>query len=169
MLIGSVASALSGASVIPTIAAVATSTVLLPPASACVIASTSALRRARRSPTLVPSMDSATADIRILQKLVRAESNLRSCASGDKPLRRMEINCPERRSEVQCAGVANHHRAYFRRAAGAELAECRFHLIDHEIDHVARPGGTECAQSPQERLARKSHIGAERNRAHHVE
>ena len=47
MLIGSVAKLLSGASVVPTMPAVATNTVLLPPASACVTANTSTLRRAR--------------------------------------------------------------------------------------------------------------------------
>jgi len=47
MLIASVAKLLSGASMVPTMPAVATNTVLLPPASACAIASTSALRRAR--------------------------------------------------------------------------------------------------------------------------
>ena len=48
-VIGSVASPLSGASTAPTILAVLTMTVLLPPASACATASTMALRRARLS------------------------------------------------------------------------------------------------------------------------
>ena len=45
-VIGSVASPLSGASNAPMMLAVETMTVLLPPASACATASTSALRRA---------------------------------------------------------------------------------------------------------------------------
>src|SRR6516162_435124 len=49
MLIGSVASAGSGANVAPMMPVVATVTVLLPPASACATASTTALRAARRS------------------------------------------------------------------------------------------------------------------------
>src|SRR4029078_11954909 len=48
-VIGRVASPLSGATPATMIADVATITVLLPPASACATASTSALRRARRS------------------------------------------------------------------------------------------------------------------------
>ena len=61
MLIGSVASPLSGASMVPTMPAVATSTVLLPPASACVAASINALRRARRSPATASMTGSAMA------------------------------------------------------------------------------------------------------------
>src|SRR5579871_3066581 len=70
MLIGSVANPGSGASIEPTMPAVATSTVLLPPASACVTASTSALRRARRSPESASkaacTTGSATADMLVL-------------------------------------------------------------------------------------------------------
>ena len=50
MLIGRVASPLSGASIAPTMPPVAIITVLLPPASACATASTSAFLRANRSP-----------------------------------------------------------------------------------------------------------------------
>ena len=49
MLIGSVASAGSGASIDPTMPPVATMTVVLPPVSAWATASTTALRAARRS------------------------------------------------------------------------------------------------------------------------
>src|SRR5437868_6016990 len=63
MLIGRVARLLSGASIDPRMLAVATITVLLPPASACPIASTSALRLARRSPLRVSKGVSAIADI----------------------------------------------------------------------------------------------------------
>ena len=72
-LIGSVANPLSGASMMPTMPAVATSTELLPPASACVTASTSALRFARRSPSATVSTGSAGANIRILRKGIREE------------------------------------------------------------------------------------------------
>jgi hypothetical protein len=72
-LMGSVANPLSGASTVPTMPAVATSTVLLPPASAWVAASTSALRRARRSPASTSTTGSARADIRVLQKGISVE------------------------------------------------------------------------------------------------
>ena len=62
-LIGSVASPLSGASMVPTMPAVATRTVLLPPASACATDSTSALRRASRSLVAASTAGSASADI----------------------------------------------------------------------------------------------------------
>ena len=62
-VIGSVASPLSGASTAPTIEAVETMTVLLPPASACATASTMALRRASASSTVAYWMGSATADM----------------------------------------------------------------------------------------------------------
>ncbi len=63
-VIGSVASPLSGASTAPTIEAVDTMTVLLPPASACATASTMALRRARPSSIVPYRIGSATADMR---------------------------------------------------------------------------------------------------------
>src|SRR5262249_60361681 len=50
ILIGSVAKLLSGASVVPTMPAVANNTVLLPHATACVTASTSRLPRAGGQP-----------------------------------------------------------------------------------------------------------------------
>jgi hypothetical protein len=67
--------------------AVATSTVLLPPASACVTASTSALRRASRSPARQSAFASASADIRMLRNgmaveeffFLAAESGMRQC------------------------------------------------------------------------------------------
>src|ERR1700716_2458100 len=104
MLIGSVARPLSGASMVPTMPAVATSTRLLPPASACATASTSALRRARRSPAATSMIGSASADI----------------------------------SERQRPGMPHDDRARLLRMEGADLAEGRLHLVDHEIDDVAR-------------------------------
>ncbi len=62
-VIGRVASPLSGASTAPTMLAVETITVLLPPASACATASTMALRRARLSSLDACRMGSATADM----------------------------------------------------------------------------------------------------------
>src|SRR6516162_1243320 len=53
---------------VPTMPAVATNTVLLPPASACVTASTSALRRARRSSAATSTTGWARADIRVSSK-----------------------------------------------------------------------------------------------------
>ena len=63
-VIGSVARPLSGASTAPTMLAVDTMTVLLPPASACATASTMALRRARWSSMWACNIGSATADMR---------------------------------------------------------------------------------------------------------
>jgi hypothetical protein len=63
-VIGSVASPLSGASTAPTMLAVETMTVLLPPARACATASTMALRRASLSSCRLCCIGSATADIR---------------------------------------------------------------------------------------------------------
>ena len=63
-VIGSVARPLSGASTAPTMEAVETMTVLLPPASACATASTMALRRARLSSMVADIMGSATADMK---------------------------------------------------------------------------------------------------------
>jgi len=63
-VIGSVASPLSGASTAPTMLAVLTMTVLLPPASACATASTKALRRASASSMCACRIGSAIADMR---------------------------------------------------------------------------------------------------------
>jgi len=62
-VMGKVASPLSGASTAPTMLAVLTMTVLLPPASACATASTIALRRARLSSGLACWKGSAIADM----------------------------------------------------------------------------------------------------------
>ena len=51
----------------------------------------------------------------------------------------------------------------------ADLAEGRLHLVDHEIDDVAGTFGAERAQAPQEGLAGEGHVGAERDRARHVQ
>src|SRR6516225_1610934 len=39
-------------------------------------------------------------------------------------------------SEVQRTWMADHGRACLLGPRRADLAECRFHLVDHEIDHV---------------------------------
>src|SRR5436190_8299964 len=71
--IGSVARLLSGAIIDPRMPPVATITVLFAPASACPIASTSALRLARRSPVRTSGGASAIADINLLQQGTLAE------------------------------------------------------------------------------------------------
>src|ERR1700716_2384473 len=144
MLIGSVASPLSGASMVPTIAAVATSTVLLPPASACAIASTSALRRARRSPARACATGSATADIYVLRNRMSVEQFF--FLAGGLRINQYSV----RRSEVHRARMADRRRARLRWTQRAHLAECRLHLVDHEIDHVAGTFSAERAQAPQE-------------------
>src|SRR5215468_2267749 len=75
----------------------------------------------------------------------------------------------ERKSEMQCAGMANRHRARLRRPARADLAERRLHLVNHEIDHMKRAFRAECAETPQERFSGKRSIRAERDRPHHIE
>src|SRR6516225_6130969 len=42
----------------------------------------------------------------------------------------------EPRSELQRTWMADHGRACLLWPRRADLAECRFHLVDHEIDHV---------------------------------
>src|SRR4051794_24750404 len=75
---GNVARLLSGASIEPRMLAVAMTPVLLPPASACPPASTSALRLARLSPLRASKDVSATADIILLRQGIRAEWDGRS-------------------------------------------------------------------------------------------
>src|SRR5262249_14063607 len=75
----------------------------------------------------------------------------------------------ESKSEMQCAGMANRHRARLRRPARANLAERRLHLVNHEINHMKRAFRAECAETPQERFAGKRSIRAERDRPHHIE
>ena len=67
------------------------------------------------------------------------------------------------------ARMTDHRRARLRRTERADLAECRFHFVDHEIDHVAGPFRAERAQAPQEGFAGKRRVGPERHRAHDVE
>src|SRR5215510_13636102 len=162
MLIGSVTKLLSGASMVPTMPAVATNTVLLPPASACVTASTSALRRARRSPAATSTTGCARADIRALSKIFRVERILLAADSRTS-------HCAERRSEVQRTWMADHHRACLLRPRCADLAERRFHLVDHEIDHVKWTFRAERTEAPQKGLAGERGIGPERDCPHPVE
>src|SRR6184192_3845726 len=75
----------------------------------------------------------------------------------------------KRKLEMQCPGMANHHRARLRRPSRANLAECRPHLVDHEIDHMKRAFRSEGAETPQERFTGKGGIRAERDRSHHIE
>src|SRR5262245_3611739 len=163
MLTGSVAKLLSGASMVPTMPAVATNTVALPPASACVTASTNALRRARRSPAAASTTGCARADIRVAPK---RDSRRTYFLLAVDPRRSQRA---ERRSEVQRTRMADHRRACLRWAQRTDLAECRFHLVDHEIDDVEGPFCAERAEAPQKGFAGKCGIGAQRNRAHHVE
>src|ERR1043165_880454 len=111
VLIGSVARLLSGASIEPRMLAVATITVLLPPASAWPTASTSALRLARRSPLRASKDVSATADIILLRQGIRAEWDGRS--SGYErmaPLRRRNAGL----SEMAVGGMQEGQRLPFR-------------------------------------------------------
>src|SRR5262249_29849537 len=163
MLIGSVAKLLSGASMVPTMPAVATNTVALPPASACVTASTNALRRARRSPAAASTTGCARADIRVAPKRVSRRTRFLLAADPRRSQR------AERRSEVQRTRMADHRRACLRWAQRTDLAERRFHLVDHEIDHVEWPFCAERAEAPQKGFAGKCGIGSQRTRAHHVE
>jgi hypothetical protein len=85
MLIGSRASPLSDASMVPTMPQVATSTALLPPASACAKASTMALRRASRSPEAASKTGSASADIVFSERgLPRNRVAVLAAAAGDR-------------------------------------------------------------------------------------
>src|SRR4029077_5797997 len=110
-------------------AAVATSTVLLPPANACAIASTSELRRARRSPTKASATGSATADIYVLRNRMSVEQ---FCFLAG----RLRINqYPARRSEVHGARMANHRRTRLLRPPRAALARFRLHLVDQKMKY----------------------------------
>src|SRR5450830_556704 len=166
-VIGRVARPLSGASIAPTMLAVLTITVLLPPASACATASTMALRRARLSSTLACRIGSATAD------MMRAP--------GKPPLlAAMALNCHcrqcraalsrTRRAALESDGprVADRGLARLGRRFCADLAERGAQFVDVEVNELGRPVVAERSDRPQERLAGKSRIGAERERAHHV-
>src|SRR6201993_3716728 len=75
----------------------------------------------------------------------------------------------EYRSEVQRTWMADHGRACLLWPQRADLAECRFHLVDHEIDHVEGTLRAERAETPQKGLAGERSIGPERDCPHHVE
>src|SRR5262249_58772902 len=70
----------------------------------------------------------------------------------------------ERRSEVQRTRMADHRRACLRWAQRTDLAECRFHLVDHEIDDVEKPFRPERAEAPPKGFAGKSRIRSPPNR-----
>src|SRR6478609_9379875 len=93
---GSVASPGSEASMVPMMPAVAAITVLLPPASACAIESTSALRLARRS-SATKGVRSAITDI----ESSRLEKNEAPVLAGAS-LHDHALGC---RSELQRAGM----------------------------------------------------------------
>src|SRR5262245_64686850 len=91
MLIGSVAKLLSGARMVPTMPAVATNTVLLPPASACVTASPARYAgrgdRPRPRPRRVGQAPRST----FLPKGIRVERIFVSAGPGNKPVRGAQI------------------------------------------------------------------------------
>src|SRR3977135_2880594 len=72
-------------------------------------------------------------------------------------------------SELQRARMPNDDRARLGRMERADLPEGRFHLVDHEIDDMARPLRTERTQPPEKRLAGKRQVGTERHRARNIE
>src|SRR5262249_50873296 len=71
--------------------------------------------------------------------------------------------------KIDSAGMPDDHRTRLVRARRADLAEGGFHLVDHQIDDVARTFGAERAEPPQKRLAGERPLRAERHRTHHVE
>src|SRR5262249_32613009 len=128
---GTVASARSPASTAPMMPVVATITVLFAPASAWANASPSALRRARRSPVAASNGACATADISVSEReQIPAESRV-------LPAVPRFGYCTIRRSDVQRARMADHDRARVGGRARADLAERRFHLLDHEIGRAS--------------------------------
>src|SRR5258705_9172681 len=108
----------------PTMPPVATSTVLLPPASASATASTSALRRAKGSPAVSAVAGSAaglsaTTDMTHLHRGF-AETVAPSSADGETP------PSPQRRSALrkrQRARMPDHDIARLARRMGADLPE----------------------------------------------
>src|SRR5882724_12479371 len=82
-------------------------------------------------------------------------------------LRCVDQNC--KRSEVERPRVPDDDGTRLCRATGADLSESGLHLVDHEVDDMARPFRPERPQAPEERLAGKRHVGAERDRACNVE
>src|SRR5258708_10562138 len=77
--------------------------------------------------------------------------------------------CGTHRSEVQRTWMTDHGRACLLWPRRADLAECRFHLVDHEIDHVEWTFRAERAETPQKGLAGERSIGPERDGPHHVD
>src|SRR5215218_2467325 len=156
---GSVASPGSEASMVPMMPAVAAITVLLPPASAWAIDSTSALRLARRSSATM-GVRSAITDIIQFPAAKKEAPVLPGASSHDHAL-----GC---RSELQRAGMPHFDVPRLGGAHCPDLAKGRLQLVDHQIDDMAGSLRTERAQSPQERLAGQRRVGAERQCARDV-
>src|SRR6516162_997462 len=127
---GKVASPLSGASTAPTMLAVETITVLLPPASACATASTNALRRASVSSGLTCWNDSAVADIGGLPEAAPCSGDPRKLPmppvqgriERGLPLAR-RANGPRRVLEGHRAGMANARLPRLGDGPGPDLAQ----------------------------------------------
>src|SRR6185312_11682465 len=124
-VIGSVASPLSGASTAPMMLAVLTTTVLLPPASACATASTFALRRARLSSMCLSVRGSASADIEsspgaALLAAIHRPRHYRPRKAAMPILRQLVVAVEAPGARMTDGGVA---RVLDR--AGADLAERR--------------------------------------------
>src|SRR5438105_2809303 len=75
----------------------------------------------------------------------------------------------EHSSKLQDTGMADHDRARFRRCPRPNLAKGRAHLVNHDIDDVAWTFGPQSCEGPEERLAGKRQIRAQRERAHDIE
>src|SRR5262249_5145295 len=157
----------------PTMPAVPTITIELPPASACAAASTSALRLARRS--VVSTNGSAMADMNISRQGAFGEragrsngrrriSLLRGAQGSHEP--DAEPESPE--SEVQRAGMPDHHVACFGRRARSDLAERRTGLLGKDVDHMGGPAAAERTEPPQKGLAGERPFRAKRERPRHV-
>src|SRR5262249_3999017 len=127
---GKVASPLSGASTAPTMLAVETITVLLPPASACATASTIALRRASVSSGLMCWYDCGAADIGRApggRPLWRRSPETANAPSARQDLRGLPLagraNGPRRVLERHRAGVANARLPRLGDGSGPDLAQ----------------------------------------------
>src|SRR5260370_24008035 len=69
----------------------------------------------------------------------------------------------------ECAWMSDGDRPRLYERMGADLAERRPRLFNHQIDHVSRPGLPQRAEAPEKGLAGKSRMGTQRDRADHVE
>ena len=146
MLIGSVARAGFGASTEETMAEVATITVLLPPASACATARTSALRAASRSSVRSPFVRSA---------LRSATTVTACCAFRPKEILILLLagigvrhHQGRRRSKLQRRRVPHDDGARIGRRVRTDLSERCPGLLDQQVDDVAGPVLAERAEAP---------------------